>query len=40
MIRDGIAHCKARYTLGHKSTSPKVTVTWEPPLPKVPALAH
>jgi len=28
IIRDGIAHCKARYTAGRKSTSRKVTVTW------------
>ena len=39
VIRDGIAYCKARYTVGHKSTSGKVTVTWKPP-PNTSALAH
>jgi hypothetical protein len=39
-IRDGVAHCKARYALGHKSTSHKVTVTWEPEPWKIPNLAH
>ena len=40
VIRDGIARCKARYTVGRKSTSHKVTVTWPPPPPKIPNLAH
>jgi hypothetical protein len=40
VIRDGIAYCKARYAVGRKSTSRKVTVTWEPPPPNIPALAH
>jgi hypothetical protein len=40
VIRDGIAHCKARYIVGRKSTSHKVTVTWQPPPPNIPNLAH
>ncbi len=40
VIRDGIARCKARYTVGHTSTSRKVTVTWEPPPPNIPNLAR
>jgi hypothetical protein len=40
IIRDGIARCKARYTIGHKSTSRKVTVTWQPPPWKIPRIGH
>lgn len=31
IIQYWITHCKARYAVGHTSTSRKVTVTWEPP---------
>ena len=30
VVHDGVARCKARYTIGHKSTLRKVTVTWAP----------
>lgn len=40
VIYDGIAHCKARYAVGRKSTSRKVTVTWQPPPLRIPNLAH
>jgi len=39
IIQDGIARCKARYTLGHTSKSQKVTVTW-PPTYKIPNFAR
>lgn len=35
VIKDGVAHGKARYTVGRESKSQKVKATWEMPAPKL-----